>query len=126
MAKFGAITQLLFVNSAREPVDVVARRSRGADHGVDAGVGQPGQVLAGRVDLGEVDGHVDPGIEHRLGAGRHLQGQVDADHLAQVEPGVERIDGHGQLELGVVRDGLAHRGAHASACPEDTDPDHRP
>ena len=84
-------------------------------------LGEPGEVLPGRVDLGEVDDHLDAGLEQRLGVGRHLERQVEPGDLAQVEPGVVRVDGGHQLELGVVGHRPAHGATHAPACAEHTD-----
>ena len=125
MAKFGAMTQLLFVNRSRSG----PRRGRSKPVvPTTAWMPTPAsqrQVLAGGVDLGEVDDHVDLGVEQGLGAGGQLQRQVEAGR-----PGAGRARrGTGrrrdQLEVGVVGDRLAHRGAHAPAGAEHTDPDHR-
>ena len=63
MAKLGAITQLL-VGEDGPKVRVVDVAEPGrADHRVDAVVRQPLHVLAGGVDLGEVDD--DVGAQHR-------------------------------------------------------------
>ena len=51
MAKFGAMTQLLVVKRLAKRVEVVVGEAGGADHGVDAVLGAPAQVLPGRVDV---------------------------------------------------------------------------
>ena len=76
------------------------------------------RFVARRGDHGEVDRHLGPGIAQRLGLGRDLEVLVDAVHLAQVDAGVERVDGGHQLEVGIVAHRLAHGGAHPPARTE--------
>ncbi len=112
MAKLGAITQLLVVKAAREPVVIIGVESGRSDDCVHAVAGGPQDVVAGGRDMGEVDDDVDV---------RHLLRDADALDLLTDVVG---IDGPGQLELGVGRDRTTHRGAHAPTGTEDTDPQH--
>ena len=126
MAKLGAITAFADDASKRaaEVVDVGGREAGGADDRVHAVVGAPRDVLAGGVEHGEVDRDLGAGVGQRTGMAGHLQAGVDAV-LAQVEPGVHRVDGGDELELGIGEHGAAHGGAHASGRTEHTDSDHR-
>ena len=66
-----------------------------------------------------------PASLERRGVGRDLEvGLSTPGDLPQVEAGVVRVDGGDQLEVGVGRDGPAHRGAHPAAGPEDPDAQH--
>src|SRR5207245_8798468 len=88
-------------------------------------VGAPRQVLAGRVDHGEVDGHLGARVLEGLGGTRHLDaGRLDAE-LPEVDADVVRVDRRDELQLRVVDDGTAHGRAHASGGAEDADLDHR-
>ena len=60
MAKFGAIRQFDRVNAARSAVDVGIREARRADDRVQSLLGAPGHIGPGRVEDGEVDGHLAP------------------------------------------------------------------
>ena len=72
MAKFGAITQLRPGERLPNVVVVGVGEAGGADHGVDAVRRRARQVLAGGVDVGEVDHDLGAGIEERRAVGREL------------------------------------------------------
>ncbi len=93
-----------------------------ARHGVDALAGQPEQVRSCRFEMGEVDGHVDPGVEEGVRALGDLPGAVDPRDLTQVEPGVVRIDCGNQLQSRIGVDRGADGAPHAPPGPEHAHP----
>ena len=84
------------------------------------------RLLAGRLEVGEVDDDLGAGVDERGGVGGDVQVAVDAGGVTEVETGVQRVDRGDELELGVAEDGLAHGGAHAACRAEHPDLDHRP
>ena len=73
---------------------------------------------------GEVDDDLGPGVDEGRRVRRDVQVAVDPSRVAQVEPGVQRIDRGDELELGVAEHRLAHGGAHAARRAEHPDLDH--
>ena len=124
MAKFGATTAFDRVKARAKPSRSASVSPVVPDHGVHAVGGQPGQVGPGRLDLGEVHGHVHARVEQRLGSGGHRQVQVHPGDLAQIEAHVERVDHGHQLEVGIGHHRPAHLGAHPAAGAEDAHSHH--
>ena len=119
MAKLGAMRQLLLVKRLVGLVVVVVAEAGRADDGMDAVLGEVAQVFAGRVDVREVDGHLGLGPQQRVGRRTHLDVErLDLGDLADVEPGVERIDRRDELEAVIAGNGLAHGDAHAATGAE--------
>ena len=79
----------------------------------------PGQVLAGGVEVGEVDGHLGLGPGQRLHVRRHLQAaQLGPGHAPQVDPGVQGVDGGHQQHIRIADHGPADGRPHPPAGPE--------
>ena len=123
MAKLGAMMQLDGVNVGLEPAQVVGGEPGGADDGMYAGGGGPGQVLARRLEVGEVDDDVDPGPLERADVGSHREvGHAGAaGHQMEVDPLVMGVDRGDQLGRTIRGDSSTHRAAHAATGTEDPD-----
>jgi len=59
-----------------------------------------------------------------LRGGGHLEAGAMETDLVEVDPGVMRVDGGYEVELGIIDDGLAHALAHSPTGPEHADPNH--
>src|SRR5262249_40382892 len=100
-----------------EPVEVVIVEPGGADHGVDAPLGQPRQRHPGGGGDGEVDDDVD------VGCRQSLQLAPDEHAAGDDVAAVVRVDGGHEVEVGVAGHRLAHRAPHAPPGADDADAD---
>ena len=121
--------QLLRWKSSAASLQVLSSESSGADDGVDAVGRHAGQVLAGRVEHGEVhtDLHPCPGQGIcRIGDDypARIAGRCLADQFGHGRTGPRGV--HRGDELHVLRghNGRAHCAPHAPGGAQNADPDH--
>ena len=113
MAKFAAMRQFERGERPAGLGDVVIGETGGADDGVDAVRGKPGQGLAGCGDDGEVDDDVG------RGGGERVE-RADDRHARPFGAGGVGIDGGNELEVRVLVDGGTDRRSHPPTRPHDT------
>ena len=82
------------------------------------------EVLARRVDHGEVDRDLGRRVDECVRTSGDLQAGAAQPELIEIDARVVRIDRGNELELGVGVHRLADGRAHATAGTEDPDADH--
>src|SRR5207247_704187 len=102
----------------------VVAEARGPDDGVDAMFGTPRDVLARRVDHGEVDRDLRIRILQHARLGGDLEMRVVHAELIQVDARVERIHRGDELEVGRVEHSPTDGRTHPPARSEDPDANH--
>ena len=118
MAKFGAMRQLLRVKVAAKRSQVGVGEPGGAHHGVDAVLGGKARFSRAASRWVKSTTTSTPGGDERVGrAGDTWRSDVEPGDVAQVDAGVEGVDGGDELERGVAEHGAAHRRAHAARRP---------
>ena len=129
MAKLGAIDAVARGEQRRASSSRSSSvEAGGADDRVDPVLGAPAQVGAGRVELGEVDDHLDAGVEQRLGVGGDVEvGTATPVTLRRSIPAWWGSTAPARVEFRIVGHRAAHRAAHPPAGAEHPDTNrHRP
>src|SRR5690606_691164 len=94
----------------------------GADDGVYALLGTPGEVQSGGVEVGEVDHH-GRCLGEVLGSSGYLDVEGYTGDAAERLTGRARVDGGHQFQCGIVGHRPTDGGTHLPGGPEDADRD---